>query len=80
MGGALREGVRILRQRRLPGGGAGRAARYTSQHDEAFGHQVGVGLKGRGHGGEEGVQGAKVVALDIPASLFDLGAYIDGAD
>ena len=52
------EGVwRYSAQRRLPGGGAGRAARDTSQHDEAFGYQVGVGLKGRGHGGARGRAG-----------------------
>jgi len=44
-----------------------------TQHHEAFGHQVDVRVEFKCHGGEEGMQQDQVVALDIPAGLFDLG-------
>ena len=42
------------------------------QDHRACGHQVAVSLEGGGHGGKDSLQRAIVVALDIPAGLFDV--------
>ena len=73
MGVAIHDRARILRQRRVRRRRADRAPRYPTQHHEAFGYQIGVGVEFGRHGGEEGMQQDQVVALDIPAGLFDLG-------
>ena len=65
--------ARILRQPRVRRRRADRTPCHPTQHHEAFGHQIGVRVELRRHGGEEGMQQDQVVAFDIPAGLFDLG-------
>jgi hypothetical protein len=71
MGVAIHDSTRILQQPRVRRRRANRTPRHPTQHHEAFSHQVGVRVEFSRHGGEESLQQDQVVALDIPAGLFD---------